>query len=458
MNSAGFHSTHQMEAALLGACLRDAAVAARVAQRLRPSDFTDPAHAAVCEAAFAAVSAGLAPDPLSVAADLARNGVGAALGGEAGVARVLDKLTESAARPEAVEGYLLALSRDARVRRLARLGQQLTGIATGPYAQSDRVLADALRVIDEALNHAASGRQSPMSATTEVTARWIKERQAGLQPGIPTGLRHLDAMIGGMRPGQLLLIAGRAKMGKSAVAGAITLNAARNGVPVLVVTMEMAPWQWTVRWVAAESGIPCRRLMADQLGDQEVAQAQLALDRFAGLPIKWIEDRSLSVSDLAAEVRAARTTWKPSVVVIDHIGLLADVVRGRDPVKDLGDVAKKLRRLAQEASIPVLALAQLSRAVEQRHNRRPQMHDLRASGDLEQDADVVMMLYRDSYYFEPGTPIDTQTLEPARAAGASTYRVLPDMAEVIVAANRDGPAGRVPIRFDPETMTVGDWA
>jgi replicative DNA helicase len=197
--------------------------------------------------------------------------------------------------------------------------------------------------------------------------------------------------------------------------------------------------------------------MADHLSDDDAVRAKTALGSLASLPVRWIDDRSLSVGDLAAEVRAAQATWKPSLLVIDHIGLLADVVRGRDPVKDLGDAAKKLRRLAQEASIPVLALAQLSRAVEQRHNRRPQMHDLRASGDLEQDADAVMLLYRDSYYFEPGTPIDTRTLEPARTGGGSTYQVLPDLAEVIVAANRDGPAGRVPIRFDPETMAVGDW-
>jgi replicative DNA helicase len=145
-----------------------------------------------------------------------------------------------------------------------------------------------------------------------------------------------------------------------------------------------------------------------------------------------------------------------ALLVVDHLGLLADVLRGNDAVRDLGHVTKRLRDLAQKVDVSVLALSQLNRGVEQRASKRPHLHDLRASGELEQDADLVVLVYRDSYYYPAGTPIDADTGEVARGTSRHVYRVDPHLAELIVAANRDGPPGSALIHFNPTTMTIAD--
>ena len=446
------------EERVVGACLRHPGLAARVVRLLDPSDLKDPVLAAIFDAIHALVSSGQKPDPLSVASRLHGTWVAHVLGGHEAVLEKARALEAHGPDEETATLEAAALHDQALLRRASRIATKVLQLCDGK--QATRTTVQAV----EALLREAWISLCPAQVPVVLNSEAAEESEAiilGLKkpPCVATGFSQLDAVLGGgMRTGELTLLAGRTKMGKSAVAGHMVLSSALSGTPVFVATLEMPIWQWHMRWVAAMTGIPVLRLAASQLTEPEVSMARSALRKVRDVPVHWMDRRGVSLRDVALEVgRWASGNGKPGLVVLDHIGLLAEIVSGRDPVKDLGDAAKTLRALAQNTNTAVLALSQLSREVERQPGRRPQLHHLRASGELEQDADVVLLLYRDSYYYRPGTPIDRATGEPARTPSADCYRVLPDAAEIIVAANRNGPSASVPIRFNPATCLCGDW-
>lgn len=446
------------EERVVGACLRHPGLAARVVRILDPSDLKDPVLAAIFDAICTLVSSGQRPDPISVASRLHGTWVAHVLGGHEAVLEKARTLEAQGPDEEAAILDATCLRDLAVLRKASRIGTRLLQLSDGKQATRS-----AVQAVESLLREAwvsLSRGQAPVVSNAEAA----EESEAiilGLRkpPCVTTGFSRLDAVLGGgMRAGELTLLAGRTKMGKSAVAGHMVLACAMSGIPVFVATLEMPTWQWHMRWVAALTGIPVMRLAASQLTEPEVSMARAALRKVRDVPVHWMDRRGVSLRDVASEVgRWASSTGKHGLVVLDHIGLLAEVVSGRDPVKDLGDAAKTLRALAQTTNTAILAISQLSREVERQPGRRPQLHHLRASGELEQDADVVLLLYRDSYYYRPGTPIDRTTGEPARTPSSDSYRVLPDAAEIIVAANRNGPSMSVPIRFNPATCYCGDW-
>lgn len=444
-----------LERVLIGFCLLSERAAFDVARRLEGWEFTDPACSQIFAAIKAAVTNNAPIDQITIAEYLDRDGRLDQIGGKKTIESCISTAI-SMGTPSHLDSYVLSLVQRAKVRRLAWVADTLRALSSSGDDPQE-VLNRASRILDDAMKENTQVTSLPISDATAAAYRWIAARYAGLQPGISTGFSELDNLIGGMRPGQLIVLAGRTKMGKSAVVGHMALSAARRGHKVLIATLEMPAWQWLVRWVAATTGISYRRLMKDQITEQEESIARAALDRLRDLPVRFIDNRALRILDLRIEAQAMRVQKGLDLVVVDHIGLLGDVVYGRDPVKDLGDAAKRLREMAQKLEVPVVVLAQLSRAVELQGNKRPQLHHLRESGHLEQDSDLTILIYRDSYYYMPGTPIDADTGEPARKGSRNVYYVDPHLMELIVAANRDGPPGVAYVFFDPETMTLGDF-
>lgn len=448
----------ELELSVVATCLRDSSFASAACRLLAPEDIDDPLLALVFQAVRTSVSSGRGTDPVSTASAMQGTWASFAAGGIDGLMKLTEQVAAHAVDPKLAAHRLAALEEQVRVKRIARAAHQLVNI-TRPNVQPREALARAESIARSIVMWAASPSSSMTNEQVYSEAVRVIERKGPAKKAITTGIHSLDAALsGGILPGELVLLAGRTKMGKSAVAGHIAISAMRAGSPVLIATLEMPPWQWYTRWVASLTGIPYRRLVSEDLTGDEMASVRKAMDFIRPMPAVWISSPATWVADIEAAVLTAMPAGEnPGLVVIDHIGLLWDVVSGRDPVKDIGDVAKRLRSVANRAGVGVLALSQLSREVERNPGRRPQLHHLRASGELEQDADKVLLLYRDSYYYRPGTPIDRRTGEPARNGGADTYVVLPDAAEIIVAANRTGPQTTVPIRFVPETMLVSDW-
>lgn len=446
----------ELELSLTGTCITDSTVAAAACKVLLPEDFSDPLCALVFSTVRSLLAGGEKPDPIRVASAMQGTWAAHVAGGFNDLLKAVQEIASRAVDRQSGLSVLAAFESGARVARISRAARQLQEICSSRMPPEE-ALHRASKVIGTIARWSS---RSPLALSiAEVVDQAIKllEKKPSTL-AITTGIAALDAALsGGIAPGELVLLAGRAKMGKSALAGHMVLSAVKAGNPAMVVTLEMPAWHWTVRWVAAITRIPCRHLFSDDLAPEELSAARTAMESLKLLPVTLIESRSASVADVQAAMHSMSGGGKPGLVVIDHIGLLSDVVSGRDPVKDLGDAAKRLRASAQEAGVGVLCISQLSREVERYPGRRPQLHHLRSSGELEQDADKVLLLYRDSYYYRPGTPIDRRTGEPARFPSDDTYVVLPDAAEVIVAANRNGPQATVPIRFNPETMVIGDW-
>jgi len=263
----------------------------------------------------------------------------------------------------------------------------------------------------------------------------ISERQAAKSPvtGLPMGFRGLDEMTAGLQPGELIILAARPSMGKSAFARVVAENAARQGNPVLLVSREDTPENIGQRSLAGAARVnlwQMRQGKVDELGWGRISRT---INDVSRLPIWTLGPAGVTVQAIRREARkVVRAHGKLSLIVMDYIQLMEPPRRRDNRHQEIGDISLALKMIAQEYRVPMLAVAQLNRGPEARQNKRPLLSDLRESGSLEQDGDLIMLLYRDDYY-------------NANAA--------PGITEVIVAKQRNGPTGTVQMYFDKAQTT-----
>jgi replicative DNA helicase len=254
--------------------------------------------------------------------------------------------------------------------------------------------------------------------------------------GVPTGFNDLDRLLGGMQRSDLLIIAGRPGMGKSSWLLSAALNAARYGARVAVFSLEMSNEQVVQRLIAAETGINSQKLRLGQLEPVEWERFVQAADRLSKLPLYLDDTPALSVMQLRTKCRRQWAQTGLDLAIIDYLQLMNAGTRVDNRVQEISLISMGMKQLARELNVPLLAGAQLSRAVEQRADKRPMLSDLRESGSIEQDSDVVMFIYRDEVYNE-----DTEK---------------PNIAEVLVAKHRNGPTGTVELFFKKELTQFTD--
>lgn len=255
--------------------------------------------------------------------------------------------------------------------------------------------------------------------------------------GLPTGFRDIDQLLGGLQRSDLLIFAGRPGMGKTSFLLSIALNAANIGARVAIFTMEMGNDQIVQRFVAMETGIDTQRLRSGQLTQQEWSRFVQATGRLANLKIFIDDTPSLTPIQMRTKCRRLMHEYGLDLVIVDYMQLMSSgAAYENNRVQEISFISRSLKELARELNVPMFSAAQLSRAVEQRQDKRPLLSDLRESGSIEQDADIVAFLYRDSVYNEAAEN--------------------PNRADVIIAKHRNGPTGTVSLHFEKSLTKFAD--
>ena len=270
--------------------------------------------------------------------------------------------------------------------------------------------------------------------------------------GVPTGLRDLDDRLGGLHKSDLVIIAGRPSMGKTALATNIAFNAAKKiqddgkKTSIAFFSLEMSSEQLSTRILAEQSRIKSNDIRRGKISEDQFDKFIETSKNISELPLYIDETPAISIAALSNRARRIKRTYGLDMVVVDYIQLMTGINSRKDGrVQEISEITQGLKALAKELSIPVLALSQLSRAVEQRDNNKPQLSDLRESGSIEQDADVVMFVYREAYYLEKKEPRPA-TVEYAE--WQAKMGEVSNMAEIIVGKQRHGPTGNVFLEFE----------
>lgn len=415
------------EKAVLGAMLIESTVIPDMAALLSPRDFYYESHQRVFEAILSLWNRQEPVDLITVSN---------ALGGQTSAADIA-AMAENAL-PSHSQAHARAVKETAQKRQLLKTIREAEEAI---YSSQEDALSIAGQLSSTLSSLQDGDQRGFIPLTTAITGalKVIEKAQERKDPvvGIPTGLRDLDFRIGGIFPGELWLIAGRPSMGKTALAVSMALGASDRGYGVCFVSAESPNNKLALRMLARKPGLENRNLRRGQVSDIELTHIIEGAGKLRDLPF-WLLDRERSWDRIKARIRGMKLREQKLVlVVIDYVGLLSAPVPKGERYLEIGRISSEAKGLAIELDLGILLLSQLNREVEARTSKKPKLSDLRESGCLEQDADVVGLLYRDAYYNEKA---------PHR-----------DLAELEIAKNRDGATGIIKLRFREATTSFHDW-
>ena len=289
-----------------------------------------------------------------------------------------------------------------------------------------------------------------MKLTIEMASNAYKNEEGIV--GVPTGLKNLDDRLGGLHQSDLIIIAGRPSMGKTALATNIAFNAAKKlqdqkkESVIAFFSLEMSSEQLSTRILAEQSRITSHNIRRGKISDEEFEKFIETSKTISELPLYIDETPAISIAALSNRARRIKRLYGLEMIVVDYIQLMRASINNKDGrVQEISEITQGLKAIAKELSVPVLALSQLSRAVEQRDQKKPMLADLRESGSIEQDADVVMFVYRESYYLEKQEP-RAATVE--HAEWQAKMNEVSNLAEIIIGKQRHGPTGNIMLEFE----------
>ncbi|WP_250121539.1 replicative DNA helicase [Chroococcidiopsis sp. CCMEE 29] len=416
----------EAEEAILGGILLDPEAINRVSDRLSPEAFYISAHKDIYQAALRLHSQGKPTDLLSVSAWLADHSLLDKVGGRSKLTQLVDR-TVSAVNIDA----LAALVMEKYLRRqLIKSGNEIVHLGYETETELPLVLDQAEQKVFSITQERPQQGLVSLSDTLVHTFQDIESHNQGIAlPGLSCGFYDLDAMTSGFQRSDLLIVAGRPSMGKTSFALNLAHNiAALHKLPVAIFSLEMSKEQLVQRLLASEAGIESNRLRAGRISQNEWEPLSRAIGTLSEMTIFIDDTPNITVTEMRSQARRLQAEQGGmGLILIDYLQLMEG--SGDNRVHELSKITRALKGLARELNVPVIALSQLSRGVEARTNKRPMLSDLRESGSIEQDADLVVMLYRDSYY-NPDSPDR-------------------NIAEVIIAKHRNGPTGTVKLLFDP---------
>ncbi len=465
-------SNIEAEQALLGAILFDNAAYERVGDTLKAHHFYEPFHARLYSAMEEHVRKGQLAEPIVLMERFRRDPAFEELGGLRYLADLVDR-----APPAANTGDYARVIHDLALRReLIRIGGDISSQAN---ADAERTAREQIETAEQQLyalaeTGIASSGLTPFSEAIKGAIEMAAEaysRDGGLA-GLSTGLIDLDKMLGGLHPSDLLILAARPSMGKSALATNIAFHVARhfaweprpdgtrktvNGGVVAFFQLEMSAEQLAMRLLAEVSGVPSDRIRKGEIDASEFGQIRDAAFDIQEAPLFIDATGGISIAQLAARARRLKRTTGLDLIVVDYLQLVTASDRGRNDnrVQEVSEITQGLKALAKELSVPVLALAQLSRQVENREDKKPQLADLRESGSIEQDADVVMFIYREAYYKSRTEPREGT---PEHLAWQDEMEKVRHLAEVIIGKQRHGPIGTIKLHFNENLTKFGNLA
>ncbi len=466
------------EMALLGALLANNRAYERVSDFLAPEHFSDPVHGRIFQAIARRVEAGQLADAITLKAEFEHNGALDEVGGTPYLAELLTSMVGIINAGE----YGRSIH-DAWLRRqLIDVGEQVVNNAFGAEPELDGrgqiELAES-----ELFKLAAEGGSNGGFVTFEkalteaILGAERAFRRAGHVSGLSTGLRDLDKKTGGMHPSDLMILAGRPGMGKSALATKIAFGAARsllaearqtdpNALPkgsVAIFSLEMSAEQLATRLLAEEARVSADRIRRGEIGSRDFDRFVQVTQELANLPLHIDDTPALTMSALRTRCRRLKRTKGLNLVVVDYLQLMRPAMgtRPENRVLEISQITQGLKAIAKELAVPVLALSQLSRAVESREDKRPQLSDLRESGTIEQDADMVLFIYRDEYYLQQRAPkqMAFETEDKFQSALDKWQRdmeLVHNKAEVLIEKQRHGPTGKIDLLFEGEFTRFAD--
>ncbi|BAK83012.1 replicative DNA helicase [Komagataeibacter medellinensis] len=468
----------QAEQALLGALLTNNRAYDRVSDFLTGAHFANEVNGRIYDAISRRIEGGQLADPVTLRAEFENTGVLDSVGGTAYLAKLLTSMVgiinaadygrvihdawirrqlidigqdvvnnAFGARPELDGPNQIAASEEALFRLATEKGQD------GGFMSFDRALADALEIAQQAFS------------------------RSGDVVGLTTGLRDLDKKTGGLHPSDLLILAGRPAMGKTALATKIAFSAARaimeeardappDAKPkgsVAVFSLEMSAEQLATRILSEQASVSGEKIRRGDLGQKEFDRFVQVSRELAQLPLHIDDTPAISLSAMRTRCRRLARTKGLSLVVVDYLQLMRPSVgsRAENRVLEISMITQGLKALAKELSVPVIALSQLSRQVESREDKRPMLSDLRESGSIEQDADAVMFVYRDQYYLQQRQPKETSydsqdKYQTAMEEWQRKMDLAHNRAELILEKQRHGPTGTVHLFFEGEFTRFAD--
>ena len=427
---------HSVEAeeSVIGAVLLSSDATNIALERLQPDDFYRPAHQQMFEAVRRLFDANEPIDAVTVSEALRRDGNLERIGGVEFLTRLLD-LVPTASN---VDYYAAIVEEHALRRRLMKVGGEIGTIAAqmsepidtvvdrseqAVFAVAERRVGDGLTGIDNLLGPAIERAEELQRIGSDVT-------------GIPTGFSHLDRKLAGLHKTNLVVIAARPGMGKTALALNIAQNVARHDHPVAIFSLEMSREEIVTRMLCAEGRIDSQKLRTGQLSEADFTKLSNAAGTLYKKPIYVDDSPGLTVTEIRAKCRRLRRRPGLDLVIVDYLQLMQGS-GGENRQQEIALISRSLKNLARELQVPIIAISQLNRSLEQREDKRPRLGDLRESGAIEQDSDVVAFIYRDEYYNPEN--IETQGI-----------------AEIVIAKHRQGAVGRVQMTFLPEFTLFAD--
>jgi len=468
----------QAEQALLGALLANNKAYERVSDFLLPEHFADPVHGRIFQSVARRIDQGQLADAITLKAEFEHSGLLEEVGGTAYLAQLLTAMVgiinageygraihDAWLRRELIDvGETLVNNAfgadpdlngegqlEAAEQSLFDLGAK--GVNEGGFVTFERSLSDALRTAEKAFHN------------------------AGGVSGLTTGLRDLDKKTGGLHPSDLIILGGRPGMGKSALATKIAYSAAKAAleqaraagpdmVPkttVALFSLEMSAEQLATRLLSEESRISGDRIRRGDIGQKDFDRFVAVSREIGALPLMIDDTPAITMSAMRTRCRRLKRTKGLSLIVVDYLQLMRPSAgtRQENRVQEISQITQGLKALAKELEVPVMALSQLSRQVENREDKRPQLADLRESGSIEQDADVVMFVYRDEYYLQQRAPkqLAFDNDEKFHSAVEKWQRDMEQVhnrAELIIEKQRHGPTGKIDLFFEGEFTRFAD--
>lgn len=420
------------EMSLLGAVLIDEEVLADITEHVKPHDFYDKRHGIIYDAIMRLYEKNKPVDLLTLTDELKRKKELDGIGGSA----YLTDLTNYVPTAAHAESYAEIVAQKAVRRRLIKASGEISELGYDEQTTTQELLqqaeAELFAVSDQSLKQDLTSLESILTDSFDRLEEL--HRNKGALRGVRTGYRDLDNMTAGLQRSDLIILAARPAMGKTTLVTNLAYNVATIAKqPVLFFSLEMSKEQLVDRMLADASGVDSWNIRTGNLSDEDFSKLSEAMGEMAEAPIFIDDTPGLSVLEMRTKARRAAHDQPLGLIIIDYLQLMQG--SGRDNgnrVQEVSEISRGLKLIARELNVPVIALSQLSRSVESRSPQIPQLADLRESGSIEQDADIVMFIYREAYY-NPETERENVT-------------------DLIIAKHRNGPVGKVELYFHPERL------
>ena len=421
----------EAEKALLGCMLIDEDARIKSFETVKKDFFYAPAHQQIFSSMVKLFERNERCDLITLTNQLKLDGKLEEVGG----IEYLTEIAEFVPTAAHIDEYIKIVKDKYILRSLISNATQIISEASNEPDEVEELLDKAESLIFEISQHKIEKEAYLLKELIKENLEIIEDIQnrKGLITGLPTGYVDLDRYIGGLHPSEFIIIASRPGMGKTALATNIALNLAAGGeqIPILFFSLEMSKEQLVQRILCCEAKINSKKLREGILSDKEIAKLLLAAGQLEKAPIFIDDTPSLTVFELRARARRLKAKEDIKLIIIDYLQLMKGTRRTENRQQEITEISASLKSLARELNVPVIAISQLSRATEQRENKKPHLSDLRESGSIEQDADLVLFLYREDYYNNDDPDIQ-------------------GISEIIIAKQRNGPTGSVNLTFIKE--------